>query len=200
MSTIFDMPNAWRKFLKPASFRGVTFHCAVDSRESGRRIVEHEFPKKELPYAEDMGRRAKSFSMRGYIIVYPHERADEDNPLHRRDYTMQRDLLRAALESEGTGALILPTAKDVEFVVCTSYKLTEENQRGGYCTFDMQFMEAGYDPQQIEPSDDTRGKLNDAAEGVVEEGVIAMSPPKIDWSDVASSGPSGDATGDTPPP
>lgn len=198
MSTIFDSPNAWRKYLKPGSFRGVKFHCQVDSRDSGRRIVEHEFPKKNLPYAEDMGRRAKSFSLRGYIIVYTHE--DDTNPLHRRDYTIQRDLLRNALETEGAGALLLPTAKDVEFVVCQSYKLTEENQRGGYCTFDMTFMEYGVDPQQIEPNDDTRGKLNDAAEGVVEEGVIAMSPPKIDWSDVASSGPSGEAAGDTPTP
>ena len=190
--------NPWREFYKPASFRGVTFHCQIDSRESGRRIVEHEFPKKNLPYAEDMGRRAKSFSVRGYIIVFQHD--VDDNPLFKLDYRTQRDLLRNALETEGVGALILPTAKDVEFVVCTSYKLTEENQHGGYCTFDMQFMEAGYDPQQIEPSEDTRGKLNDAADGVTDQGVIALSPPKINWSDVASSGPSGDATGDVPTP
>jgi len=92
MASIFDLrygrqhlPSPWRSSLLPASFMGARFHCDTNTIESGRRFVEHEFPKKELPYAEDMGRRAKSFSLRGYIIVFPYENADDDNPLHRLD-------------------------------------------------------------------------------------------------------------------
>ena len=39
--------------------------------EGGRRIVMHEFPKKDIGYPEDMGRRARRFSVRGYIINLP---------------------------------------------------------------------------------------------------------------------------------
>jgi len=152
-----------------------------------------------------MGRRAKSFGLRGYIIVYPHD--EDNNPLYKTDYRIQRDLLRNALEREGPGALILPTAKDVEFAVCTNYKLTEESRFGGFCVFDMTFVESGIDPQQIEPNDDTRGKLNDAADGVAVDGVDALGKPDDwdgdltagGWGDVASSGPSGEAIGETPP-
>ena len=57
----------------PASFNGARFHCEANARESGRRIVEHQFPKKELPYAEDMGRAAREFTVRGYCIVFPYD-------------------------------------------------------------------------------------------------------------------------------
>ncbi|MCA1457709.1 DNA circularization N-terminal domain-containing protein [Bradyrhizobium sp. BRP22] len=52
-----------------------------------RRIVEHEFPKKELPYAEDMGRSAREFTVRGYCNVYPY---DSEIVLFRRDYRLAR--------------------------------------------------------------------------------------------------------------
>ena len=55
----------------PARFRNARFHVDSAVRESGRRIVPHEYPKKDVPYAEDMGRRAREFTIRGYIIVYP---------------------------------------------------------------------------------------------------------------------------------
>ena len=62
MTELSDLPSAWRGSLLPASFNGARFHTETNSRESGRRIVEHQFPKKELPYAEDMGRQAREFN------------------------------------------------------------------------------------------------------------------------------------------
>ena len=75
MSTILELASgmAWRSRLMPAKFRGARFHVDTGVRESGRRIVPHEFPKRDVPYAEDMGRRAREFTVRGYIIVYPSE-------------------------------------------------------------------------------------------------------------------------------
>ena len=49
---------AWRSKWMPAKFRNARFHVESAVRESGRRIVSHEFPKRDVPYAEDMGRRA----------------------------------------------------------------------------------------------------------------------------------------------
>ena len=172
MSTIFDAnPSAiWRKHLMPASFRSATFHCDSNAIESGRRIVEHEFPKKDYPYAEDMGRHFREFTIRGYMIVYPSrvlgpdgsevvvdemEQALQLRPsswatgssalLFYPDYRVPRDLLVTALETEGPGDLQLPTQL-VQSVVCTRYRLTEEEKFGGYCTIDMTFQEYGVDP------------------------------------------------------
>lgn len=159
MSNIFDVPTAWRNELMPASYNDARFHCEVNTRQSGRRIVEHEFPKKELPYAEDMGRQARDFTVRGYCIVYPY---DSEIVLFRRDYRQARNLLIDALEREGPGVLQLPT-QPPQLVVCSRYRITEEERMGGYCVFDMQFLEYGIDPQRWAPSLDTAGRLTGAA-------------------------------------
>ena len=98
----------------PASFNGARFHCESNARESGRRIVEHQFPKKDDPYAEDMGRAAREFTIRGYCIVYPFDTGDG---LHQMDYTLVRDALIAQLEAGGPGMLQLPT-QPAQQVVC----------------------------------------------------------------------------------
>jgi hypothetical protein len=78
---IKSLPSPWRLDLRIASFKNATFHCESNSRESGRRIVEHEFPKKELPYAEDMGHRAQLFVIRGYCITYVRDVEGQGSPM-----------------------------------------------------------------------------------------------------------------------
>src|SRR5215471_8324607 len=104
--TIRDVKTPWRDELLPASFRGAMFHVDSGSKESGRRIVVHEFPKRDIPYAEDMGRRSMEFSVRGYCITFP---VDTSVDLYMRDYRLSRDALITALEMEGPGPLQLPT-------------------------------------------------------------------------------------------
>jgi len=162
MGTIRDLPSAWRGDLLPASFDGKMFHVDNGSRESGRRIVVHEFPKKEVPYSEDMGRRAITFSVRGYCIVYPHEDTSAPN-LYRRDYRIARDELQTRLETGETGVLQLPTLAPMK-VKCQRYRLTEEDKFGGYCVFDMQFVEAGTQP--FMPVTDTASNLRAQADAL----------------------------------
>jgi prophage DNA circulation protein len=149
VSTIRDLVQVgpWRGKLMPASFDGNLFHCESSSMENGRRIVTHEFPKKELPYSEDMGRRAIEFSVRGYCIQFP---ADV-NVLYQRDYTIARDNLRSRLETGKPGSLQLPMFAPM-MVVCSRYRLTEEERFGGYCVFDMSFVELGVSPFQPQVS------------------------------------------------
>ena len=141
---ITDLPSAWRDKLLPAHFDGNPFHVENGSRESGRRLVVHEFPKKEDPYVEDMGKRAITFAVRGYCIVYPHDDAGS-SVLYRRDYTIARDQLQLRLETGEPGVLQLPglVARTVK---CLRYRLAEDDKQGGYCVFDMQFVEAGIQP------------------------------------------------------
>jgi len=159
-TTMLELPSAWRKDYLRASFRGIEFHTEAGARESGRRIAMHEFPKKELPYAEDMGRRAIEFTVRGYIIVYPRDEQQQGLELYRKDYRPQRDKLMAALEQEGPGELQLPTSLPLK-VVCQRYRLTEEDKLGGYCTFDMTFSEFGVPPNA--PRQNAAGQVQQKA-------------------------------------
>jgi prophage DNA circulation protein len=142
MSSIRDIRNPWRDALLPASYKNCEFHVEAMSEDNGRRLVVHEFPKKNRPYAEDMGRRALGYTVRGYIIAYVR---DTNYPLYRRDYRIARDRLRAVLDEGGGGRLQLPSLPSV-IVACDRYRMTEEDKLGGYCTFDMQFVEQGEAP------------------------------------------------------
>ena len=188
MSTIFDAnPSAvWRQELMPAYFRTARFHVESNARESGRRIAEHEFPKKDLPYAEDMGRHFYEFTIRGYLIVFPGptqqalqlrpETWRTSDALFATDYRIPRDALINALETEGPGDLQLPTQL-VQNVVCTRYRLTEEEKFGGYCTFDMTFQEYGVDPLLMVAPPNTAAVLAGIAAQLRSQVQRALQPP-----------------------
>jgi prophage DNA circulation protein len=140
---IIKMPSVpWRDALLPASFRGALFHVEAGAKESGRRIVVHEFPKKDVPYSEDMGRRVRTFTVRGYCITFP---VETGITLYSRDYRIARDALINELEAIDPGVLQLPTIDPIT-VVCPQYRWTEEEKIGGFCTFDMTFVEYGAAP------------------------------------------------------
>ena len=143
-TTILELKSgiAWRSSLRRANFRGARFHVDTGVRESGRRTVQHEFPKRNVPYAEDMGRKAREFTVRGYIIVYPRDTGDV---LQQKNYIPARDALILALEEDGPADLQLPLLGVLK-VMCTRYRVTEEDKFGGYCVFDMTFTEFGQAP------------------------------------------------------
>jgi prophage DNA circulation protein len=146
--------TAWRDGMMPASFRNAEFHVEAATQESGRRIIIHEFPKRDLPYSEDMGRKAVEFTVRGYCIAYPF---NTNNILYQRDYRIPRDILITELERDGEGVLQLPHLPPV-MVVPQRYRITEERRFGGYCVFDMTFAERG---QVLPPGPSTRNTIMD---------------------------------------
>lgn len=124
----------WRAELRVATFRNAQFHIETGGRSSGRRIALHEYPKREQPYAEDMGKKTITFDIVGYII--------EGDRRLGLDYRPARNRLMDALEREGPGLLIHPTMDELE-VVCDRYSVNESRDRGGIATFDMHFIEFG---------------------------------------------------------
>jgi prophage DNA circulation protein len=165
MATIRDLASIapWRRRWQPANFDGIPFHVETGSYESGRRIVTHEFPKKDLPYSEDMGRKAIEFSVRGYCIQF----VTDSNRLYQRDYTIPREDLKERLQTGAPGVLQLPFMVPVT-VVCSRFRMTEEERIGGYVAFDMTFVELGTPPfvpmvdsrqQLIEQSQNLRGQI-----------------------------------------
>ncbi|PWT74308.1 MAG: hypothetical protein C5B60_06860 [Chloroflexi bacterium] len=170
MGTIMDLPSGWRPDFQPASFRGATFYTEVRSYECGQRLVIHEFPKRDAPYTENMGRRFYGYTVRGYIVQSARE----------RDYRTRRDALQKILDDGKPGDLRLPWMNTKTHVICRQYRLTEEDRRGGYCVFDMQFVEASERPFKPTPAAD-RIVLDRALE-LQERTLLVMSqqPREID--------------------
>jgi len=140
-------PVLWRKRLRQASFKGAAFHVEQQGRASGRRTVLHEYPKRDLPYSEDMGLSARRYQIIGYVIQRwaPKQgnAAHGDMPFN---YDEARDRLISALESEGPGRLADPYQNRITpdfYFQCERYTMVESRERGGYAQFDMTFVEAG---------------------------------------------------------
>jgi prophage DNA circulation protein len=161
MASILEIRTPWRDALLPASYKGVEFHVEATGEDGGRRLVVHEYPKKDRPYAEDMGRRAYGFNVRAYCIAFP---SDTALPLYQRDYRILRDRLRQALSEGGAGRLQMPTFPAV-IVAVDRYRCTEETRYGGYCTFDIQFVEQGVDPPP--PQQSSRDSLIERSQALI---------------------------------
>lgn len=80
--------------LRPASFRGVPFEVEVGDLAAGRRTQVHEYPKRDKPYVEDMGRATREFSLTAMLVG--------------DDYVAKANRLISALEAEGPGTLVHP--------------------------------------------------------------------------------------------
>lgn len=160
---------AWRDSLRPASFRGVTFHVEATSKAGGRRGVTYEFPFRDAPADEDLGRRARRFSVSGYVLG--------------EDYHLQASALEGALNA-GTGQLVLPTG-GTHRARCETYNRTERRQEGGFCAFDMGFVEAPI--SAATSTTDTAAAVKDAA-GTAEK-ATAESADKAATSDTEQSLP-----------
>lgn len=119
---------SWRDQYHAGSFRGVAFRTASHERSGGRRNVTFEFPGRDEPVVEDLGRRARQFSLECHVIG--------------TDYTANRDQLIDALEEAGPGLLVHPWHGQM-MVSVLDFTTTESTEDGGICWFRISFGEAG---------------------------------------------------------
>lgn len=139
---------SWRDRFRPASFRGVTFYIDTGARSGGRRGVTFEYPKRDTPSDEDMGRRAHRWAVTGYVI----------GP----DYDVDAQLLEDALNTEGPGPLAHPNMGEMQ-VRCETYTRGESKDRGNIAVFDMTFVEVGASAYDL-VSDPTQANLRNQAD------------------------------------
>ncbi|MBI4209533.1 MAG: DNA circularization N-terminal domain-containing protein [Deltaproteobacteria bacterium] len=118
----------WEKRFRRAYFRGVPFYVETSELTTGRRVVQHEFPDQDIPYAEDLGKKGQVFQITGYVLG--------------EDYFNTRDALIRACEKEGPGTLIHPYL-GIKKVQCESLNLREDRREGRIATFQLSFLEAG---------------------------------------------------------
>jgi len=118
----------WKDKLQPASFRGVPFFVEGDDATFGRRTQVHEYPQRDKPFAEDLGRATREYSLTAFIVG--------------ADFQAQRDKLQAAIEQEGAGQLVHPFYGQI-VVSVKDYRVSHSRENGGMCTISMSFVEAG---------------------------------------------------------
>lgn len=119
---------SWKDNLLDASFRGVPFFVENHTLSGGRREVNHEFPDRDTPFSEDMGRKSKSFQISGHIIG--------------DDYFLIRNRLLSAFDQFGPGELVHPYYGKLN-VQASSYSFSEDTLEGRIVKFSVTFKEAG---------------------------------------------------------
>ncbi|VXD04246.1 DNA circularization protein [Pseudomonas sp. 9Ag] len=155
---------AWRDDYRPGAFRGVPFHLKSSTRTGGRRTVLDEYPLRDVPSTQDMGRKARQFNL-VMTVIGP-------------DYMAQRDRLIEALESWGPGTLMHPFYGELDVVVLGDYSIEESTEQGGLARITQNFAEAGEKPRpdsQALPG----AAVNAAADQVQQE---ALAEFEEDWS------------------
>lgn len=123
----------WRDDYRPGAFRGVPFHLKNSTRTGGRRTVLNEYPLRDKPDTQDMGRKARQFNLVMTVIG--------------QDYMAQRDQLIEALEAFGPGTLMHPFYGEMYVAVLGDYSIEESTEQGGVARISVTFVEAGELPQ-----------------------------------------------------
>lgn len=126
---------AYTDQIQPASFRGVPFAVDVAQFDAGRRLALHEYPYKDKPWPEDVGRATRKFSIKGFLIT--------DSLIYGGgDVIAQREALVGAAEAFGPGTLVHPTLGQLN-VSCINVSTIERTDRGRYIEFTLNLYESG---------------------------------------------------------
>lgn len=118
----------WRDNLRPALIGGVPVHVDSRAESSGRRIALHEYPKRDTPFPEDMGKDTRKWSLDVYLIG--------------DDYMSRRDRLMRKCEANGAFSYTDFWGRSHR-VVCDKIQLKETQKDGRYCSFSVSLIEAG---------------------------------------------------------
>lgn len=141
--------TSWRDRTSQAGFfRGVPFFYSSVEGEIGRRTAVKEFPGRDKPFVEDLGRRARRFTIDMFVVG--------------NDYDVARDDLRTALELPGSGELEHPYWGTMTVTVDGPVRVRETTKEGGAAFFTVTFLEAGNELTSVEPPD-TGVAVTDAA-------------------------------------
>lgn len=142
----------WRERYQRASFRGVEFAVRRSDAQVGRRTALHEYPQRDDPWPEDMGRAARRFTVDGVLVGV--------------DYDQVRDRLIAALEAKGPGLLVHPFFGRRTVSLVGPVRISESpSDQGGMASFSLDFVEAVGNAQP-QARADTAGALSEAATAV----------------------------------
>ncbi|AHG39228.1 2-hydroxyacid dehydrogenase [Pseudomonas syringae CC1557] len=119
--------STWRDSLLPASFRGIGFFIEKAVVPVGRKGQLHEFPQRDEPYFESLGKQSQVHTLTAFIVG--------------RDCFEQRDKLLQALEEEGAGELVHPWLGRMQVQV-GECSITHNLAEGGIVRLELKFYPA----------------------------------------------------------
>lgn len=129
--------KTWSESLRKASFRGVPFGVLGGDFRAGRRVAVHQYPGRDKPYVEDMGRSTRLIRMTGFLVT---------NSLiyGGGDAKAQRDAMVAAAEKAGPGTLVHPTLGNLTVSVPDGgLQVVERWDQGRFFEINLTFIESG---------------------------------------------------------
>lgn len=118
----------WPDRYQKGKFRDAEFVTERHDLSGGRRVALHQYPKRDLPLAEDMGRAAEGYQLELFV--------------RGADYMVARDALLSALRAQGAGTLVHPYLGTMKVAV-RQFRMQESTREGGSARFSVDFVEAG---------------------------------------------------------
>ncbi|MDB5853295.1 MAG: putative bacteriophage circulation protein Mu-like protein [Herminiimonas sp.] len=130
LGTVGGSQATWLDQLKPASFRGVPFGVLDGESRFGRKNVVHEYPYRDQPWVEDLGKSARAIAITGFLVG--------------DDVIAQRDRMIAAAESSvDLSLLVHPTYGQLKVNLVGSLIVSETWDRGRVFEIKFSFIESG---------------------------------------------------------
>ncbi|MEN3753818.1 DNA circularization N-terminal domain-containing protein [Mangrovibacter sp. SLW1] len=120
---------SWTDNLQDASLRGVPFKVDEDEATFGRRTQTHEYPGRDKPWVEDLGRATRRFSVQAYLVG--------------DDYFEQRNRLIEAIEKPGSCTLVHPYYGEMTVTVSDEARVSHTREEGRMCRVSFSFIETG---------------------------------------------------------
>ena len=128
----------------PASAASAFRWHETEAPIAGRRVAVHEYPGRDEPFVEDLGRRTKRWTVEAFVVG--------------DDYAAIRDRLIDACDMPGAGELVHPYLGSLQ-VACTACSLTERTREGRMARLSLEFVEAGANQY---PTNNRRQQQRDA--------------------------------------
>lgn len=139
--------------LRPAKWKSVNFWVDDTGAEVGRRNVLHEYPFRDVPLGEDLGRAARKVRITAFFI------GDKDATAMDRAWSLIN-----AMEAEGPGTLIHPWLGRMDSMqLATPGSVKFPRAEGGKITVQLDLIEAGESLDE-DVSADTASQLQSAAD------------------------------------
>lgn len=126
----------WQDSLKQASYAGLPFAVESNRTVGGRRYAVHEYPFRDTPWLEDLGRSSTRAEIIGFLI--------EDSQIYGGGSVIdQRNQLWNVLAKPGSHTLVHPTFGTQSEMVCLNPEFIERWDLGRVIEVRMLFMKAG---------------------------------------------------------
>lgn len=142
---------SWRDKKQAASFRGVPFEVQRDSQPAGQRTQVHEYPQRDKPLVEPLGKRTNEIKISAFVAG--------DDCLEKRDQLLE------VIEQPGAGELIHPWLGSLT-VSCIDCFFSHDRSAQGVVRFELTFVEGEAEPTFPAAGTDAATALNSAADDV----------------------------------